>query len=52
MTLDFITEYLQNRAYRMQMRSFFMRKSWENFRFFEDGLESLFLRKMGLTTAV
>ncbi len=47
MTLDFITEYLQNRAYRMQMRSFFYAKSWENFRFFEDGLEFAFFAEKG-----
>ena len=45
MTLDIITEYLQNRAYRMQMRSFFMRIRGKTFVSLKMGWNSLFLRK-------
>ena len=45
MTLDIITEYLQNRAYRMQMRSFFMRSRGKTFVSLKMGWNSLFLRK-------
>ena len=45
MTLDIITEYLQSVSDADAL--FFYAKSWENFRFFEDGLEFAFFAEKG-----